>query len=452
MSHSPDAARPRVLLVATAGDWLGTARAPEAFAAAGFEPWLFAPQDSLARFSRHTKAHYLLDARTSLAAQATTIATGFHRLAPVLLVPCDDAAYDLLRHTHGATLPVVPDHVRTGLRKLVETSLGDPAGFADSVDKLRFAIRARELGLAAPRSIACAGVVDAQSFALEVGFPVVLKRSFSFGGRGVAICRDAAELGHQFARLAGSAAAAQPLLVQAHLDGATWYTTALAWRGEILCCQAVERIERLPRGPSTVARCQHDEAMFDATARLVRAFGMSGLIAVEFIKSGDVASAIEVNRRVMPGLHRAPLIGLDYLGRWANVLAGRPQGTRGRLDAGTSHVFVNFPMEWMRDPGSPYLIYHPPDAPVDDRGFSRRCWISGGRSTSCAATPDGVACRHVSCISCILRKPFPGSPMAANKVAIITAGGGMGADAARKLASDGFRVAILSSMLEQLQP
>jgi NAD(P)-dependent dehydrogenase (short-subunit alcohol dehydrogenase family) len=36
--------------------------------------------------------------------------------------------------------------------------------------------------------------------------------------------------------------------------------------------------------------------------------------------------------------------------------------------------------------------------------------------------------------------------MTSTKVAIITAGGsGMGADAARKLASDGFRVAILSS-------
>ena len=362
----PVAPRPRVLLVATASDWLGTARAPEAFAAAGFEPWLFAPQDSFARFSRHTTGHYLLDARASLDTQAATIATGFHRLAPVLLVPCDDAAYDLLRHVHTAALADAPSDVRTALRSLVETSLGDPAGYADSVDKLRFAIRAHEIGIAAPRSIVCAGVDDARLFAQEIGFPVVLKRSFSFGGHGVAVCSDAGELGHHFARLAGSAPAAKPLLVQAHVEGATWYTTALAWRGEILCCQAVERIERLPRGPSTVARWQHDDAMVDATARLVRAFGISGLVAVEFIKSGDVASVIEINRRVTPGLHRAPTIGLDYLGRWADALAGRPQRLRGQLDAGASHTAVNFPMEWMRDPGSAYLIYHPPDAPVGD--------------------------------------------------------------------------------------
>jgi hypothetical protein len=315
--------------------------------------------------SRHTRAHYLLDPATSLDAQAMTIATAFHRLAPAVLVPCDDAAFDLLGHARGAPLPGVPDDVREGLRQLVETSLGDPAGYVDSVDKLRFPARARRAGVATPRSAVCARDVDARAFAAETGYPVVLKRAFSFGGRGVAVCTDAQDLARAFARLtAGTPGAA--LLAQEHLDGITCYTAALAWRGELLCCHAVEQIERMPLGASTVVRYRHDAAMVDATARLVREFGISGLAGTEFLQAGDTAHVIEINRRVTPGLHRAPSIGIDYLRTWADALAGRAPARRAVMDEAASRVFVHFPMEWMRDPMSPYLVYQPLDAPRDD--------------------------------------------------------------------------------------
>jgi predicted ATP-grasp superfamily ATP-dependent carboligase len=128
----------------------------------------------------------------------------------------------------------------------------------------------------------------------------------------------------------------------------------------------VEQIERMPLGASTVVRYRHDAAMVDATARLVREFGISGLAGTEFLQAGDTAHVIEINRRVTPGLHRAPSIGIDYLRTWADALAGRAPARRAVMDEAASRVFVHFPMEWMRDPMSPYLVYQPLDAPRDD--------------------------------------------------------------------------------------
>lgn len=363
-----DVPAPRVLMIATAADWQGTARTPGALAAAGFEPYLFAPEGSYARFSRHTKAHYLLDARAPFAAQATTIATAFDRLRPSLAVACDDGAFDLMRGIHDSPQSGVPQAVHDGLRRLIAVSLGDPAGYAASVDKLQFALRARELGLDAPQSIVTHDVAEAATFAAHAGYPVVLKRSFSFGGHGVAVCADANELAGQFARLAAGADAPTRLLVQQHVPGTTWYVHALAWKGELLCSHAVEKLEGIPRGPATVVRYSHHPVMSDITARVARAFGISGLFGTEFLATDRAATPwlIEANRRITPGSHRGPAIGIDYVGALRDALENRPLRTRRQLDAGEDHVFVRFPMEWTRDPQSPWLVYHRGDVPHDD--------------------------------------------------------------------------------------
>lgn len=359
---------PRALLIATAADWQGTARAPEALAAAGFEPYLLAPANTYARFSRYTRAHYLLDARSPLDVQQTLIATAFARLAPQLLLAGDDGAFELLRGIHGNPITGVPADVHAGLERLIERSLGAPDGYARSVDKLQFAICAAKLGVAAPQSRVAASMEEASSFAREFGYPVVLKRSFSFGGRGVAVCADVDELVLAFARLRAGPPENSALLVQQHLDGATWYVSALAWQGEVLCSHAVEKIAGYVRGPATVVRYLHHDAMIDATAKLARAFGINGYFGTEFLtrdRESPIA-VIEVNRRVMPGSHRGPAIDIDYYAAWRDALAGTQPATRRRLDAGEEHIFVQFPMEWMRDPQSHYLLYHSLDAPRDD--------------------------------------------------------------------------------------
>jgi hypothetical protein len=45
---------------------------------------------------------------------------------------------------------------------------------------------------------------------------------------------------------------------------------------------------------------------------------------------------------------------------------GKPPGARARLDDREERIFVSFPHEWLRDPGSAYLRQHPVDAPWDE--------------------------------------------------------------------------------------
>jgi carbamoyl-phosphate synthase L subunit-like protein len=364
---------PRALMIATATDWQGTARTPAALAKAGFAAYLLAPQASYARLSEHTREHYLLRHPATLAIQATTIATVVDHVTPRLLLPCDDGAFGLLQEIARAPLAGVPSAVYAKLRDLIALSLGDPAFFATSVDKLQFARAAQQAGLRVPPGVVTTSIDDAAAFAAEHGYPVVLKRSFSFGGKGVAICAGLTELLQEFAPLqAGGAHAAHagstPLLVQKHVPGVTWYVAATAWRGELLCAYAVEKVEGFPRGAATVVRYFDHPGMIEATAALARAFRASGLFAPEFVAVDRDSPAwlIEVNRRPVGGTHRGAAINVDQLRALRAALDGEPPPTRARLAPGEEHVFVHFPLEWMRDPESPYLCYHRSDAPIDE--------------------------------------------------------------------------------------
>lgn len=108
--------------------------------------------------------------------------------------------------------------------------------------------------------------------------------------------------------------------------------------------------------------------MLDAAAALARQFRASGLFGVEFVAEKDTQLpwVIELNRRPSPGTHRGPAMDVDVHVALRNALTGSPLETRKRLADDEVHQFVHFPLEWMRDPDSPYLTYHRSDAPSDD--------------------------------------------------------------------------------------
>jgi hypothetical protein len=98
---------------------------------------------------------------------------------------------------------------------------------------------------------------------------------------------------------------------------------------------------------------------------------MSGIFGIEFLvdDATDRASLIEINRRLTPGVHKDALVGLDVVGAWLAALRGEPPAERLRLAPGEAGIIVNFPQEWLRDPGSPWLADHR----VDVHGTSPRC-------------------------------------------------------------------------------
>jgi glutathione synthase/RimK-type ligase-like ATP-grasp enzyme len=366
---------PSVLLVATATRWLGTARMPRELARSGWSVSLLAPRGSLAEHSRFVRRiGYLPDGATPLQ-WVRAFAAMVQASSPRLVMPCDDTAFRLMHRLAVAPPDTMEMGLRARLAELIGKSLGDSARFGASVDKTRLCPVAEAAGVRVPPYALVSRPADAESFAAAHGWPVVLKRAHSSAGDGVAICADRNASGREFARLTSRGPAPDlndsditRLLVQAFIPGHTRYYAGTAWRGELLCGYAVDKLAGEPKGPASVVRYFHCAALEASAARLAAAFGASGIFAPEYIvhqRTGE-PYLMEINRRITPGTHRGAFMGL---GSGAALLAAcedTPSDRRMRLADGEECVFVGFPHEWLRDPDSEYLRDHPVDVPWDE--------------------------------------------------------------------------------------
>jgi glutathione synthase/RimK-type ligase-like ATP-grasp enzyme len=365
---------PTILLVATATQWLGTARMPRDLALAGWTVSLLAPKASLAENSRYVgKIGHLADQSTPhqwLHAFAAMVKASDARL----VMPCDDTAFRLMQQLVVAPPGNLQPVLQLQLSALIKESLGDPAHYETSVDKTLLCQAAEALGVRVPPYIVVADLMEADDFVAAHGWPIVIKRRYSTAGDGVAICADGEALIREFARLAKGAQSDRPdtgtrrLLLQAFIPGRTHYYAATTWRGSVIGGYAVEKLEGHPHGAASVVRYYASEELADFTAKLAAGFGATGIFGPEFIihKHTGQAYLLEINRRVTPGTHRG---GFMDVGSGAALLAamqGTPSATRAQLDDGEEHTFVSFPHEWLRDPMSDYLRRGPVDVPWDE--------------------------------------------------------------------------------------
>jgi len=369
-------ARPRALLCATATKWLGTARSPRAFARAGCDVHLFAPDDPLTGSSPHVARRYRLPQHADTSAWALALADVVDLAEPDVVVPCDDGAFRLLTLLHGEPPRRLASRRHAAIAALIERSLGDPAGYLPSVDKLALPAQARAFGVPMPASIVATTLSQARAFADAHGWPIVLKRNESYAGTGVTIVHRAADLAGAWKTAAAPSLATRggatpsPLLVQQAIAGSSWYAVVVAHEGRYFGGWAARKIvaHPSPKGPATVTGHAYRADIDEHCAALVRGFGMSGIFGIEFLvdDATDRASLIEINRRLTPGVHKDALVGLDVVGAWLAALRGEPPAERLRLAPGEAGIIVNFPQEWLRDPGSPWLSDHRVDVPWDE--------------------------------------------------------------------------------------
>ena len=257
-----------LLLAATETRWLGAARFPKAAADAGWDVSLLAPPGSLVGKSRFVSRTGHLPERASPAQWVYAMAAMVTAVSPRVIVPCDDMTFRLLATLAEQRPGELQPALHERLRELIGFSLGDPAHYAVSVDKLRLPALARDLGVRFAESIVAESIDAAKRFAATHGWPVVLKRSISTGGLGVAICDGIAALETEFARLSRPELGAVPpftegVLVQRGLAGVRVFHPAVAWQGRLLagwCAEVLDATPR-PRAPpacaasTTIRRC-----------------------------------------------------------------------------------------------------------------------------------------------------------------------------------------------------
>ena len=179
-------------------------------------------------------------------------------------------------------------------------------------------------------------LAEAEAFAGDRGFPMVLKRRYGFAGQGVAVCADRSELDRAFTELAKADTldferfGDVRFLVQAYVAGSVVSRSSVAWQGSELAGTTREKLIKNPpqTGPATVVRFFHQPEVARFSAALTKGFGMTGFFGIEYIvdDSDGRAYLLEVNRRVTPGASTGELVGVDLCA----ALHAQMTGTRRR--------------------------------------------------------------------------------------------------------------------------
>lgn len=307
---APGFARP---MIVTTMRWFSAARLAHALTEAGFEVSACRPAD------------HPLDAVTTLSAdhrlrrvsRLASLEAAIQASRPDLLLPDDERAWALIRRLHGRTTD-------PAVQALIEHSLGQPSEWERISSRTAVAREAREAGVAVPDT----DVVPDLAALSGRTLPLALKTDGSWGGRGVALVRSAAQLAPAFAAMSHPPTyprAIKRLLINRDVDGMVArlrgrhpvvnaqqfvegrdaIVTVACQAGEVrdlVCLEVVQTSSE--RGPAAVVRIIEHPGMDAAARAMVARFGLTGFCGMDFILTPDgTASLIELNPRVTPTCH-----------------------------------------------------------------------------------------------------------------------------------------------------
>ncbi len=366
----------------------GVSRLPGALCASGFEVGAIChPSAYLAQtrcLVRHFRWPQLQHRSRILGALAAAI-TAF---APDLIIPGDQRSVTLLQDL--ASGKITHRHITASIITTIRTSLGDPAGYEERLNKGATCRAALELGLAVPEASPVSRVEDALRFADDFGYPMVLKRDLGAAADGVRVCQDEPATRRHFSELMSARRPESALrrlartlrgnyLNDCHLGsdnsinavrfvpGPVAMRAVATWRGEVVAgLSAVkEVVHPSPLGPSTIVRFVDNPEMEATVSALVKRWGSSGFLSFDFIISSQDGHAylLECNPRPVPICHFGDFSGSNLCASLASAMTGGPKSIPAQP---TVERVALFPQEWRRDPVSHWLkdAYH--DVPWDD--------------------------------------------------------------------------------------
>ncbi len=250
-----------------------------------------------------------------------SLQTAIREARPDIILPDDERSLALLRRLHADIQARDPD-----LAELISHSLG--RDWSTITSRAAFATDARAAGIDAPETARITGLGELDAWVAGRAYPVVLKSDGSWGGRGVAIVRKAAELPRAWRRISGPPSLPRALKrtivnleagylfawvrrgrsvvnVQDFVDGREATVTAACLDGTVLAltCFDVMQVTEA-RGPAAVVRIAEHPEMEETVRRLVNRYRLSGFCGFDFIltEMGE-AKLLEVNPRVTPTAH-----------------------------------------------------------------------------------------------------------------------------------------------------
>jgi len=366
----------KVLLVSSVG-WPSVARLAAGFAWASCAVEALAPAGAVVLSSRYLSRWHSYRALFPLASLRAAIEAA----EPDLLVCCDDRSLshvlELYRRSAG----------KRELALLVERSLGNPRAIPRLISRSNFLAEARAEGIRVPDTMAIGSDEDLDDALALLGFPAVLKSDGSWGGEGVLFAHNATEAKAAFAKLARSPSrprsvaralrrrdahhlgdaifpAPRNISAQRFVSGSPAASAFASWQGEIAGAIYYDVIVAEGAiGPPNVIRRVDCPEIHEATLKIAKRFGLSGIHGMDFIRDAQGAvHLIEINPRATQGSTLAFGRGRDL----PAALAERLTPAAGIRPAITADTVVFFPREWQRDPASHFLTSAHHDVPWDD--------------------------------------------------------------------------------------
>jgi hypothetical protein len=396
--------RPTILLFALA-DRVAPTRLPHALRNIGCDIALLAEPECLLAQSSYIDYRFPISvARTRMGLLAPIVRV-ISEIRPLLVIPCDDPAVQLLQHLsvahEGARAPggQRPIPVPPSVRETLLRSLGDPRSYPTRNSRTRARAAAAALGIATPAGAPVAHFQAADSFAQQHGYPVVLKREYRAPGSNVRVCTSASELRAAYAdfatdhdegrgllnraryltwsvlsgfRLAGDLCRTPqegpPLMIETFVAGRSASYALSAYSGRLLSgiASIAERVYPEPTGRASVARFIDDKVMAEAARRMVARMGFSGFGGLDFIRD-DATRKLWFSKfdpRPTPLTHLGHLAGGDLCAPLLAAASGTTPIPRRRANETTVALF---PQDWMRDPDATDRGAEHLDIPEDDR-------------------------------------------------------------------------------------
>lgn len=305
---------------------------------------------------------------------------------PDIIVPCDDRAVWQLHELY--------EH-RPDLRRLIETSLGQPNSFPVLRSRVGLSEAARQMGLRVPETRALDSEESARAWFREFPGAAAVKLDGTWGGSGVRIIEApeqaiAALRSFHAPERFGSAwkrwlvdrdplafwsrerGGMRTVSIQKFVPGRPANTMLAAWQGRVLGTVSVEVLcTEGPTGASTVVRLIQNEEMTRAATALAEGLQLSGFYGLDFIleEGTEAAYLIEVNARCTQ-LGHLVLAGRGDLAGLLCMQLGARGSARTELPIDRD-VIAFFPQALAWNPDSPYMQQCHHDIPWNEPALTR---------------------------------------------------------------------------------
>jgi hypothetical protein len=395
----------RKVLITTSSRWFSVARLALAFGRAGCVVEAVCPPGNPVSLTRVVQASYTYTGLTPLRSLRAAILSS----KPDIIVPCDDLTMRQLHCLYDTAIQSGTDASKR-LCELIRFSLGDPASYPITESRDEFMALVREEGIQTPEARTVISAKEVEDWIAQHGLPAVLKADGTSGGEGVRIVHTLEDAIRAYrmlhAPLSTLVVAKRTLLdhdrncilpwlwqrqrsvsIQSFVTGPDANVAIACWQGEILASVSVEVLQTWrPKGPATIIRLIRNDAMLEASGKILRRLKFSGLCGFDFIidkLTGD-ALLLEMNARATQTCPLPLGSSRDTVASLCSMLSGKfEQGTPIELRGDTIALF---PLAWQGDTSSEIFqsAYH--DIPWEEpelvrqglkqtRDLSRDKWI-----------------------------------------------------------------------------